>query len=284
MFDSGTFIFSQTSLSSYRYCPRQFKLKYIDQLQWPAEKNSPQLSLEKLAAEGALFHKMAEQYFIGISPILIERQINPSNYPSLLKYWKNFQEFASNTFVLNDQNQSNMPEYSVSFMLGQHNIEAKLDLIHSIRTENFITIYDWKTTKIRSHTADYIRESLQTKLYLLALSHYASKIKSTLNNPYTITYWFADSPMEVISISAEDDDINSWSMEIQQLINLITSDQAYKAVSDPSKCGNCPFRTYCGTGIFPQPFDSENFDSNDFIDDLSYEGDSFNKNRYDSIF
>lgn len=252
MFDISNFRFSQTSLNSYAYCPRQFHLRYITPIHWPAEKNSPQLLIEQLAREGALFHRLAEQYFLGISPELIERQIDPLVDSSVFRNWKNFLFFAQSRFKLGDSNQKFLPENSLFFSLAGYNLEAKVDLLHINLVDNTYEIFDWKTTRIQP-----VGDTIQTKIYLLALADLANKKNNSNRFPFSITYWFVESPKELIRITKSRDELEIFQNQIIDQISQINFDTNFLPVNDGSKCGRCPFRTFCQTGLHASVLDQD---------------------------
>jgi len=252
MFDFRSFRFSQTTLNSYAFCPRQFQLRYITQLHWPAEKNSPQLTIERLAREGTLFHRLAEQYFLGISPELIEHQIDPLIDTSVYRYWKNFLIFAKSKFESGNFNQQFKPEHSIFFRLAGFNLQSKVDLLHFNAMNKSIEIFDWKTTRIHPEN-----DTLQTKIYLLALAEHTNQINYSEQDSFSIEYWFAESPKEIIKITKTREELKGWQAQITDQIKQITMDPNFFPVDDVSKCGRCPFRTYCQTGLQAATFNPD---------------------------
>ena len=61
------FQFNQGSLQDYVDCPRRFQLKYIEQLAWPALDAEPALESENNFQQGAAFHRLVQQYLLGVS-------------------------------------------------------------------------------------------------------------------------------------------------------------------------------------------------------------------------
>lgn len=260
MFDFNHFRFSQTSLNSYVFCNRQFQLRYITPIHWPAEKNSQQLTIERLVRDGALFHRLAEQYFLGIPPEHIERQIDPLVDRSVFRYWKNFLSFAQNKFDLMDENQRFKPEYSILYKLAGFNLEAKVDLLHFNAMGNTFKIFDWKTSRAQSEN-----DTLQTKIYLLALADHADNNNVPNQDPLSIDYWFAESPKEIIRVTKTREEIKLIQAQITEQLNQICLDTKFTPVNDAAKCGRCPYRTYCQTGLRAADYDPD-ADFDDEID------------------
>ena len=227
-------------------------MRYITPIHWPAEKNSQQLSIERLVRDGALFHRLAEQFFLGISSEHIERQIDSLVDSSVFRYWNNFLAFAQSKFDLRDINQKFKPEYSILFQLAGFNLEAKVDLLHFNAMDNTFKIFDWKTTRVQ-----YENDTLQTKIYLLALAEHADKSNAPNQDPLSIEYWFAESPKELLRITKTREELKPIKGQITDQMNQIRLDTNFFPINDAAKCGRCPFRTYCQTGLHAAVYDPD---------------------------
>ena len=87
------FTFSQSSLQDYADCPRRFQLRYMDQLSWPAVDSEPVVENERRQIEGQLFHRLVQQYLLGVP---FENLSPMANTPNLERWWNNFKkEFGS---------------------------------------------------------------------------------------------------------------------------------------------------------------------------------------------
>src|SRR5687767_15641530 len=133
---------SQSSLQDYVDCARRFQLRYLDRLSYPAIESEPALENEKHQREGEYFHRLVQQYLIGIPQ---EQIAKLANTPNLQKWWDNFQVLSQKSFTgLTSQ----LPETTLSAPMGNYRLLAKYDLI---AIENGkATIYDWKTYRKRS--------------------------------------------------------------------------------------------------------------------------------------
>src|SRR5258706_12679403 len=78
---------SQSSLQDYVDCALRFQLRYIDRLSYPAIESEPTLENEKHQQEGEYFHRLAQQYLIGIPAEQISKL---ANTPNLQRWWENF--------------------------------------------------------------------------------------------------------------------------------------------------------------------------------------------------
>lgn len=248
MIDKKRFVYSQTALRSYTHCPRQFKLKYIDQIKWPAEKNQPQLELEKAAREGALFHRMVEQYFLKIPANLIEKQLQMDLNSNLFTYWRNFCAFAESKFDLSDPDLVFHPEHTIKARIEELTFEAKFDLLIEHSPDTW-TAYDWKTSKFSSFTQNDLLNSLQTKVYLCVLSDLNNRNEIKAIKPATLSYFFAAGSGQTFDITREQAEIKNYRTELLDLTHQIRSDEEYPQINDINKCSNCQFRAYCGIKV-----------------------------------
>ena len=60
------FSFSQSSLQSFLSCAYQFRLRYLDQLVWPAQLTRDQATFERDRQAGIRLHHLIHQYILGI--------------------------------------------------------------------------------------------------------------------------------------------------------------------------------------------------------------------------
>ena len=67
---------SQSSLQDYNDCPRRFELRYLQRLAYPAIETEPALENEKHQREGEYFHRLVQQYFIGIPAEQVAKTAN----------------------------------------------------------------------------------------------------------------------------------------------------------------------------------------------------------------
>src|SRR5215510_10363012 len=117
-------LLSQSSLQDYVDCALRFKLRYIDHLTYPAIESEPALENEKHQQEGEYFHRLVQQYLIGIPAEQISKV---ANTPNLQKWWENF---VNDKTLSGLRDTSNLyPEATLSAPLGDFRLLAKYDLI-----------------------------------------------------------------------------------------------------------------------------------------------------------
>ena len=117
-------LLSQSSLQDYVDCSLRFKLRYLERLSYPAMESEPALENEQHQQEGEYFHRLVQQYLIGIPKEQITKLAHSAN---LQRWWSNFladpllQEFQGSTGLFTESN--------LSAPLGSHRLVAKYDLI-----------------------------------------------------------------------------------------------------------------------------------------------------------
>ena len=73
------FSFSQSCLQDYADCPRRFRLRYVDQLTWPAVESEPVAENEHRQQEGQIFHRLVQQHLLGLPTENLARLANTPN-------------------------------------------------------------------------------------------------------------------------------------------------------------------------------------------------------------
>jgi len=109
------FIYSQSSLQDYVNCPYRFYLRHIQGLQWPALQTDDALLMEEhmlsgpalqtddalLMEEhmlsGARFHRLIQQYFLGLPLERLSNIAEADPNPDIPVWWRNFHQKLSQT-------------------------------------------------------------------------------------------------------------------------------------------------------------------------------------------
>jgi CRISPR/Cas system-associated exonuclease Cas4 (RecB family) len=237
-------ILSQSSLQDYVDCSLRFKLRYLERLSYPAMESEPALENEKHQQEGEYFHRLLQQYLVGIPAEQIGRL---ANTPNLQRWWENFLSDPGLQSLRDDAGL--FPESNLSAPLGKHRLLAKYDLI--VVKDGKATIYDWKTYRKRPRN-EWLSARMQTRVYRLLLV----KAGMHLNNgqPFApeqieMIYWFADFPneparFEYTAAQCQRD----WDL-LLKLSDEIDSASDYPQTDDRQKCLYCTYRSYCERGV-----------------------------------
>jgi len=248
-------ILSQSSLQDYVDCARRFKLRYLDRLSYPAVESEPTLENEKHLQEGEYFHRLVQQYLIGIPADQIAKLANTLN---LQRWWENFlaapdlrglNALRQASGVLREDLGGPYPEVTLSAPLGNYRLLAKYDLI-AIENDR-VLIYDWKTYRKRPRS-EWLSARMQTRVYRALLV----KAGAHLNNgkplepeQIEMIYWFADFPNEPAHFPYTSAQFKrDWDM-LDKLADEIASASDYPLTDDRQKCAYCTYRSYCERGI-----------------------------------
>lgn len=225
-------------------CAQRFKLRYLDRLSYPAAETEPTLENEKHQQEGEYFHRLVQQYLIGIPPEQIAKFANSEN---LERWWRNFQS-AKDLMGLKDHS-ALYPEATLSAPLGKYRLLAKYDLIAV--QDGKAVIYDWKTYRKRPRK-EWLEKRMQTRVYQALLV----KAGAHLNNgtPFEpehieMIYWFPDFPEEPARFPYN---FAQFQREWDSLLTLseeVASASSYPLTEDRQKCLFCTYRSYCERGI-----------------------------------
>jgi len=235
---------SQSSLQDYVDCAKRFQLRYIDRLSYPAIESEPTLENEKHQQEGAYFHRMVQQYFIGVPSGKITKIANSIN---LQRWWENF--LANKVFQNLRDIGSLYPEATLSAPLGNFRLLAKYDLI-AIKNGT-ATIYDWKTYRTRPRE-EWLAVRMQTRVYRALLVHAGNHLNN--DDPFKpeqieMVYWFADFPNEPARFTYTSAQYKrDWDM-LAKLAEEIAFASSYPLTDDRTKCTYCPYRSYCDRGV-----------------------------------
>ncbi len=236
------FVFSQSSLQDYFDCPRRFELRHITRLTWPAEEAEPALENERRQQEGQLFHRLAQQFLMGMSS---ERLSRLATSPDLARWWDNFQSSFHNPQDLG----SIHPEISLSAPIGNHRLLAKYDLI-ALR-DGQATIYDWKTYHKRPRN-EWMAIRLQTRVYRYLLSVAGISLNGgTAIQPGNIrmVYWYADYPSEPAVFHYDQGQFSRDASALEKMVTEIEALDKFELTGDEGKCRYCPYRSYCKRGV-----------------------------------
>ena len=245
-------VLSQSSLQDYVDCARRFQLRYLERLSYPAVESEPALENEKHIREGEYFHRLAQQYLIGIPAEQIAKLANTAN---LQKWWANFIN-ARDLAGLRDLT-GLFAETTLSAPLGRFRLLAKYDLI-AIGNDK-VTIYDWKTYRKRPRN-EWLSARMQTRVYRALLVHAGAHLnhgKPFAPEQIEMVYWFSDFPEDPARFAYTSaqyqrdwDLLNKLATEIQSALRQAQDNASlYPLTDDRTKCLYCPYRSYCERGV-----------------------------------
>jgi len=234
---------SQSSLQDYADCPRRFELRYIQRLNYPAVQAEPALENEKHQQEGEYFHRLAQQYFVGVPMEVLARQANTEN----LRRW--LQNFSSSTKIAALKKQNVRAEAALSAPLGKFRLVAKYDLLAADKDKIFI--YDWKT--YRKRPADiFMKDRWQTRVYCALLLRAGASFYGGQNiqpEQVEMVYWYANFPGEAAHFVYSAAQFKRDWDNLIALAEELDSATTFPMTDDIKTCGYCPYRSYCNRGV-----------------------------------
>jgi CRISPR/Cas system-associated exonuclease Cas4 (RecB family) len=238
------FTFSQTSLQDYADCQRRFQLRYLDRLLYPAAESEPALENERRQKEGQDFHRLAQQYLVGIPPEKLARLANTSD---LQRWWDNFVAFSQENLT---SLTSLYPEMTLSAPLGEFRLVAKYDLIAAGENGKFV-IYDWKTYRTRPRN-EWLSARWQTRVYralLVAAGSYLNGGRPIVPERCEMVYWFANFPDDPARFPYDESQYKRDWDALVKLTDEIRTASSYPLTDDRQMCAYCTYRSYCDRGI-----------------------------------
>ena len=242
----ASFQFSQSSLQDYQDCRRRFQLRYILDFAWPAVESEPALENERFLQQGALFHRLAQQYLVGVPEERLRSFIQDDD---MRRWWEDFVDFVEQAGLFSIA--ALRPELSLTAPLGAHRLAAKYDLI-AARGEGRFTIYDWKTTR-RLPTRKKLAVRLQTRVYpyLFVLAGQGLNGGQKIDpGSVEMVYWFAGSsgkqvvfPYSALQFERDGAFLSSLVTEIAGLDR-----DEFQLTTEESRCAYCVYRSLCDRG------------------------------------
>lgn len=246
---SAPFTFSQSSLQDYFDCPRRFELRYIEKLDWPAVEAEPVAENERRMADGNFFHRLAQQFLLGLPADKLSRlaaspDASTELSTSVSRWWDNFH---TNLGGLQDLPGLH-PEIVLSAPIGNHRLLAKFDLI-AVR-DGRATIYDWKTYHKRPKD-EWMAIRMQTRVYRYLLARAGSHLNG--GQPFApesiqMIYWYADFPSEPSTFHYDASLFKRDEATLEKLVDEIGSLETFELTGDEGKCRFCSYRSYCNRG------------------------------------
>ena len=262
------FTFSQSNLQDYRDCPYRFYLRYILHTRWPALIVEDALKFEQRGQSGARFHRLVQQYLLGVPEDRLHALVTSDPNPDLSQWWENFLDtippmLEGERFV----------EATLTSTLAGHRLLAKYDLI-LVTPNGRLVIYDWKTSQ-RKPRKDWLEDRIQTRLYQFLLVCSGSTLtdqKAVTPENIEMRYWYAPGRSSPITIPY---DANAYEQDRTFLSNLIEeiqdkSNDSFFRTADESRCRFCVFRAHCDRGTIGGELDEfeDGESSSDGVEEL----------------
>lgn len=224
---------TQSRLQDYVDCPYRYFLRYIERVESPSVQAEPVYEFEQAVDRGTTFHRLVQQYLLGVPTEMLERRIRDEH---IRQWWSQFLREG-----LDDLPVQRLPEITLMARLGETPISAKLDLL--ALEPGRIVIVDWKT--LRKPSASRLEARLQTKVYRWVVSRAAGEILGSAVAPedVQIRYWFAGDPSPRVEFSYSHDEALADERELMALVQKIKQDTLFPQTEDEHICRVCAYRS-----------------------------------------
>ena len=239
----ANFVFTQNNLQDFEDCPRRFELRHLLHLAWPAPQTEPILEHEQHMLRGEIFHRLAQQYMIGIPA---DQLSSLANQQGLSDWWQTFLEDS----LVKSIPSNRWPEITLSMPFSNFRLLCKMDLV-TVDTEGNFVVFDWKTSP-RKTPGEILKNRWQTLLYPFVLQHAASALDGSKPsaNQIKMVYWFVEDPSHPHQFHFSEEQ----SVRVDELlhkrideINLLAEGQFF-LTSDERRCAFCIYRSLCERG------------------------------------
>jgi hypothetical protein len=242
----ANFDFTQSNLQDYLDCPYRFYLRYIRHTKWPALIVEDALAFEQRGQTGARFHRLIQQYLLGVPEERLTEQAAADADPNVYTWWEDFLQYVP-PLLEGDRH----VETILSTGLTDQRLLAKYDLVLA-QPSGKLVIFDWKTSTKRPKT-EWLRERIQTRLYQFLLVQSGSVFTGkdeTRPEDIEMNYWFAAHPELPVSLPYSEKQYQNDLVFFKSLIREITElpDEAFIRTADLTRCRYCVYRSHCDRG------------------------------------
>jgi CRISPR/Cas system-associated exonuclease Cas4 (RecB family) len=226
-------VFTQSRLQDYVDCPYRYSLRYIEGIESPSVQAEPVQEYEQAVERGTTFHRLVQQYLLGVSADVIERRIQDDR---VRMWWGQFLKEG-----LSDLPTRRLPEITLTARLGDTAIAAKIDLL--ALEAGRIVIVDWKT--FRKPSIERLETRLQTMVYRWVVSQAAGALlgEPVMPEDIEMRYWFVGDPSPRINLSYSQSKLLSDELELSTLIQKIKRDKEFRRTDDENICRVCGYRS-----------------------------------------
>ncbi len=267
-----TFDFTQSNLQDYIDCPYRFNLRYIRHAKWPALIVDDALEFEQRGQTGGRFHRLIQQYLLGIPEERLTDQVAAEPSPEMMVWWEDFLQFVPPLL-----DGTRFVETVLSTGLAGQRVVAKFDLV-LVQASGKLVIFDWKTSR-RQPQQKWLEERIQTRLYRFLLAQSGSMLNGeikTLPEQIEMNYWFTSQPELPINLpytqGQYEQDLTFFTNLIDEIAEL--PENGFSRTADLTKCRYCVYRSHCDRGTVAGNLDEfEDFESAtvDIDDELDFD-------------
>ncbi len=257
-------VFSQTSLQDFVDCERRFQLRHILHLAWPAPQAEPMLENEAHLRQGAAFHRLLHQHYLGIPRERLERLHMPD---PLRRWWR---AHRATVPPLLGEDAHLYPEILLAAAFQGQRLIARYDLL-AVYPGKRVLILDWKTNRRRPRRA-WMQARLQTRLYpfLVALTGaFLNRGVPWQPEQIEMVYWFAEAPAEPMRFPYSRAGLQNDRAFFRTLLARLDSlpeDAPLPRTDDERACRFCVYRSLCERGAQAGPLEETFQEQPDFAE------------------
>jgi len=243
----STFQFSQSSLHDFNTCPRRFKLRYLDNLRWPAIESEPVQEAERLAQLGLDFHRLVHQHLIGLDVDTLAATVENAG-ADLQNWWQNYLDHRPAKLAEDKIH----PELTLSAPLRGYRLTARFDVLAQLPDGSFLII-DWKTAH-QKPPRRVLANRMQSRVYPYVLA----KAGTAFNGGQPIDpsaikmmYWYPHFPEQPEWFEYDSKLHNrneQFLSELTERIKLAARQNDFPLVDDKKPCKYCVYRSLCDRG------------------------------------
>jgi hypothetical protein len=262
------FVFSQNNLQDFVDCPRRFQLKYLLHTSWPAPISEPVEEQEQLIQLGSRFHRMVQQYQLGIPEEKISRWVDD---PDLIAWWNAFLTHPPEKLP-----NRRLAESYLSMPFEGYRLAAKFDLL-AMSEKGQLVIVDWKTSQ-KTPRPDFLHKRVQSIVYPFLIMNTGCALNEYQPvDPLNVQmiYWFPAFPEKSITLTFDQSWKETTRRQLSQLVQEISQMQSeiFPLTSNIEKCKFCHFRSLCERGISAGKVDEndEEIESDDIALDFNFD-------------
>lgn len=241
------FEFSQSSLQDFVDCPRRFQLRYLEHVAWPAIQAEPARENERHIQRGQRFHRMVQQYLLGVPEPRLTRLAQADPDEHVLVWWENFLECIPPRLV-----GQRSVEAGLRAPLGAFRLVAQYDLV-LVTGPGCATIFDWKTSLHKPARA-WLARRLQSRVYPYLLVRAGAALNG--GQPFApdaieMIYWFADpaqEPETLVYSAARFQEDGDYLCELVGQIRALDPQRPFATAAGEKACRYCVYRSLCARG------------------------------------
>jgi RecB family exonuclease len=254
------FEFSQSSLQDFADCRRRFWLRYIQRVAWPAVQSEPARAFEQHVRRGERFHRLAQQYLVGVPEDKLARMAAADEDENLRRWWQNFLDSIPDQLSgveparrhVEVTLQAPVAPEAVGTPPERFRLVAKYDLL-LFRPDGRVLIYDWKTATHRPKRAPLL-ERLQTRVYPYLLARAGAALNGgqpVAPGQIEMIYWFAEPGQAAEILRYTPERFQADGEYLTAMVEEIHSLKAgeFEMAASEKPCAYCVYRSLCNRGV-----------------------------------